>query len=329
MQSCDVPPISSDVLSLILIFLTWITGPYLDRYRVNLGGRREVNHDDGSFLSIEGLTVYLTLSHVIRVVYTSWLKYIHEIRPDDRVYNVRKVKKNEDPCGRTEEQLRSLEWHGIGTTLSDHFLVVGSWILNAELFWPAFASLKKWNPAVEISYAILHLYILSFFMYWAHRLYHENDFLWRNLHSVHHWAYRPQAQNTFEDHWLENTINALAGHYLAQYLLPLGPATFHMVRLLRLLESLEKHSGLIGYWNVAYTIQSILPGSQTPQHHDYHHSGNKCSNYAFSAVGGIWDVVFCTQKEPPHISAGDRKFSKGKQESLNSLGLEDEIKSDQ
>jgi len=329
MQLCGVPPISSDVLSVILIFLTWITGTYLEGHRVYLGGREVNKHDDAFFLSIDGLVVYLTLSLVINTVYTSWLKYIHEIRPDDRVYNVRKVKSNEDPCGRTEEQLRSLEWHSIGTTLSDHVLAVGSWVLNAELFWPAFAPLKKWNPAVELSYAILHLYVLSFFMYWAHRFYHENDYLWCYLHSVHHWAYRPQAQNTFEDHWLENTINALAGNYLAQYLLPLGPATFHMVRLLRLLESLEKHSGLIGYWNVAYSIQSFLPGSQTPQHHDYHHSGNKCSNYAFSAVGGIWDLIFGTQKEPSFISVGDRKSSNGKQKSLNSCWMEDEVKSDQ
>ena len=99
MQLCGVPPISSDVLSVILVFLTWITGTYLEEHRVYLGGREVNKHDDAFFLSIDGLVVYLTLSLVINTVYTSWLKYIHEIRPDDRVYNVRKVKSNEDPCG--------------------------------------------------------------------------------------------------------------------------------------------------------------------------------------------------------------------------------------
>lgn len=143
--------------------------------------------------------------------------------------------------------------------------------------------------------------------YWAHRFYHENDFLWKNLHSVHHWAYRPQAHNTFEDHWLENTINALVGNYLAQYLFPLGPTTFHLVRLLRLLESLEKHSGLVGWWNIAYSLQSLFPGSQQPKHHDFHHSGNKCCNYSFSAIGGIWDTIFGTRKEPLKISCSNNR----------------------
>lgn len=233
------------------------------------------------------------------------------------------MKPDEDESGRTAEKLRILEWHNIGTTLSDYVLAVGSWYLNAQTFWPAFFSVKPLNPAMELCYAIFHLYILSFFMYWGHRLYHENEFLWKNLHSIHHWAYRPQAHNTFEDHWMENTINALNGNYLAQYLFPLGPTTFHIVRLLRLLESIEKHSGLIGWWNVAYSLQSFLPGCQTPQHHDYHHCGNKCSNYSFSAVGGAWDVVFGTRKEPYTVPIEKKCPSPI---SVNDLQLEEECK---
>lgn len=302
MLLCATPPLSSDALTVILVASTWT---YCILVNGDHAGKEE-KYDD-TVLSINGLAVYMTISLIVNFTYTTWLKFIHETHPEDRVYTVRQVKKNEDPCGRTIEQLRSLEWHNIGTTLSDYLFAIGSWYLNAQIFWPAFISVKPLNPAAELCYAILHLYILSFFMYWAHRFYHENDFLWKNLHSVHHWAYRPQAHNTFEDHWLENTINALVGNYLAQYLFPLGPTTFHFVRLLRLLESLEKHSGLVGWWNIAYSLQSLFPGSQQPKHHDFHHSGNKCCNYSFSAIGGIWDTIFGTRKEPLKISCSNNR----------------------
>jgi len=287
------PPVSSDLVQLFLVATTWSFGGILNKIR---GGQCE--KEDDTPLSIDGLVMYMVVSTVINAGYTAWLKYIHKIRPQDHVYSVRQVKVNEDACGRTAEQLRSLEWHNIGTTLFDYLFAIGSWILNAEVFWPAFVSSKPLNPIIELCYAVFHLYILSFFMYWTHRTYHQNEYLWNYLHSVHHWAYRPQAHNTFEDHCVENALNALVGNYLAQYLFPLGPTTFHLVRLLRLLESLEKHSGLVGWWNFAYSLQSFLPGSQKPQHHDFHHSGNKCSNYSFSAVGGLWDVIFGTRKEP-------------------------------
>ena len=43
---------------------------------------------------------------------------------------------------------------------------------------------------------IAHHYCLSFGMYWAHRYLHVNKFLWRHIHSLHHFATIPLARAT-------------------------------------------------------------------------------------------------------------------------------------
>ena len=37
---------------------------------------------------------------------------------------------------------------------------------------------------------------MSFGMYWAHRALHEVPYLWKNVHSIHHWAKHPLSRNT-------------------------------------------------------------------------------------------------------------------------------------
>ena len=71
-------------------------------------------------------------------------------------------------------------------------------------------------------------------MYWMHRALHVNPWLWRNIHSIHHWAKHPLSRSifcpcfpvnfnpfpphrtTYQDHWFDNFGNAIVGHFFAQ-----------------------------------------------------------------------------------------------------------------
>jgi len=97
------------------------------------------------------------------------------------------------------------------------------------------------------------------------------------------------------DHWIDNTLNAAISEVATQMLLPLPFGLLIVSRLLRVCESLEKHSGLSGAFNVVHTLQRVLPCAQMPHHHDWHHEGHKGSNYTFAALGGIWDVAFSSR----------------------------------
>ena len=79
--------------------------------------------------------------------------------------------------------------------------------------------------------------------------------LWRNIHSVHHWAKHPLSRTTYQDHWLDNFANALVGHFAAGILVPLDRTTFWLSRLVRVCESLEKHSGVSCAFNLVHTAQ--------------------------------------------------------------------------
>ena len=99
-----------------------------------------------------------------------------------------------------------------------------------------------------------------------------------------------------QDHWLDNLLNTLVGHVAAQLIVPLDNTMFWASRLIRIAESLEKHSGVSCHWNLAHTMQSWLPYAQMPHHHDWHHEGHKSCNFTFASVGGVRDCVFGTRK---------------------------------
>ena len=139
---------------------------------------------------------------------------------------------------------------------------------------------------------IAHHYCFSFGMYWAHRYLHVNKFLWRHVHSLHHFAKTPLARTTYMDHWADNFFNAFICEVCAPIIVPLPFPVLVASRLFRICESLEKHSGLAGGFNVVHTAQRLLPFAQMPHHHDWHHEGHCGSNYTFASLGGLWDVLF-------------------------------------
>ena len=103
-------------------------------------------------------------------------------------------------------------------------------------------------------------------------------------------------------------------HPAAQILVPLDFRAFVFSRLWRILESLEKHSGVSSCkFNLAHASQRWLPYSQMPHHHDWHHEGAKACNFTFTPLGGLWDCLFGTRKagralirDPPAATAYDR-----------------------
>jgi len=114
-------------------------------------------------------------------------------------------------------------------------------------------------------------------------------------------------------------MNAIAGHGFAQVLVPLDRGMFWFSHIFRILESLEKHSGVSCYFNIAHSLQRWLPFAQMPHHHDWHHEGHKSCNYTFTSIGGVWDCIFGTRKagraselRAEHITRYDVSHSKDK-----------------
>ena len=198
--------------------------------------------------------------------------------------------------GRDMKQLELMDTH-------DKWTMVSQFLLNFGLYFvlPGYYPSKDIGAELQsfqerFLRLVLNHYVMSFGMYWAHRSLHVVPYLWEHIHSIHHWAKHPLSRNTYEDHWFDNFFNAIIGHCFAQILVPLDNPTFWFSRIFRILESLEKHSGVSCGFNIAYSMQQWLPFAQMPHHHDWHHEGFKGSNYTFSSIGGLWDCVFGTRK---------------------------------
>jgi sterol desaturase/sphingolipid hydroxylase (fatty acid hydroxylase superfamily) len=250
---------------------------------------------DGS-MPFSEVAIFFVVASIVRRIYNAYLEAVYFTFPKYRTqppreHKLKKLKK--DLCGREIKQLEILEGHDTWTLISQALLNFAFYFALPG-FYPDSVSQQSWGE--RFVRLVLNHYVLSFGMYWAHRACHDIPFLWEQIHSIHHWAKHPLSRNTYEDHWFDNFANAILGHAFAQILIPLDRQTFWFSHLFRILESLEKHSGVSCVFNLAHTSQQWLPFAQMPHHHDWHHEGFKGSNYTFTSIGGLWDCMFGTRK---------------------------------
>eukprot|EP00038_Savillea_parva_P012754 m.206747 g.206747 ORF g.206747 m.206747 type:complete len:394 (-) comp23455_c0_seq1:496-1677(-) len=247
------------------------------------------------------LALFMLAASVFRRLYNTYLEACYFAFPDVRTQPPREhaLKSHKDLCGRDLQQLATLEFH-------DSLTMTSQFALELALYW----GVAGFHPSPTVSHTwperlvrlVVNHYVLSFGMYWMHRALHANPMLWRRIHSFHHFAKHPLSRNTYEDHWLDNLANAVVGHGIAQVLVPLDYTTFYISRFFRIMESLEKHSGISCRLNIAHSLQQWLPFAQMPHHHDWHHEGHKGCNYTFSSLGGVWDCIFNTRRAGRHTA---------------------------
>ncbi|MGP4953645.1 sterol desaturase family protein, partial [Psychrobacter sp. T6-1] len=147
------------------------------------------------------------------------------------------------------------------------------------LVWPLLKLTGVHNgelPAWYFIIAQLVFFVLldDFLYYWMHRYMHENKWLLKHIHSVHHRIHNTCGINGNYMHWVEYSLTAtltLVGPIL------LG-AHIYVVWLWVILRQVEGADGHIGYdipWNPAH----LLPVYEGPVYHDFHHAKFK-GNYA-------------------------------------------------
>lgn len=125
--------------------------------------------------------------------------------------------------------------------------------------------------ALQIIFFIL---LDDFLYYWMHRYMHENKWLLKHVHSVHHRIRNTCALDGNYFHWLEFVMTgslALVGPMLV------GAHIYVLYGwiILRQLEAADGHAGYDFRWNPLHW----LPLYQGPVYHDFHHAKFK-GNYA-------------------------------------------------
>jgi len=158
---------------------------------------------------------------------------------------------------------------------------------------PLLPSLK----AFIVHFILAHV-INDFFLYWGHRIQHENKWLWENFHSVHHRIATPTAVSTAYIDPIDMTLQSSLPTLLAMVLTQSHPVTFAIFAFSRVAENTFNHCGLDSTLINVVSLK-FLPFRAAIKHHDEHHKFSGYSGNAKNYGEGfwIWDSMFGTSRQ--------------------------------
>ena len=117
------------------------------------------------------------------------------------------------------------------------------------------------------------------FFYFMHRWLHQNKFMLKHVHAIHHRATKPFPLEYLYAHpfeWMLGMVGAFLGFGLILIFMPINMYAFWIFGALRNLHEIHIHSDL------DVPISSQLPGLSKTKHHDDHHAkvtGNYASTF--------------------------------------------------
>ncbi len=156
--------------------------------------------------------------------------------------------------------------------------------------WLSSASLFKLEAHVgPTAGGFIAYFIATFIFYWWHRWRHENDFLWRMFHQIHHSPQRLEVITSFYKHPAEMVVNSMLGSLLVYTTLGLsleGGAVYTACTAI----------GEFYYHTNIRTPRWVGFFFQRPEMHRIHHQHERHKNN----YGDItwWDMLFGTYENP-------------------------------
>ena len=159
---------------------------------------------------------------------------------------------------------------GVGVYFKEWFLSHALWNLNNEL------------PAIIIGF--ISFLMTSFFFYGWHRALHQNAFLWRKIHQLHHSPQRVESLTAFFAHPIDSAFATLLSCLSAYLILGASAEAAAWALLFTGLFNFYIHSDTTSPFWVGYILQR-------PEMHRIHHKrGYHANNYGLP----IWDILFGT-----------------------------------
>jgi sterol desaturase/sphingolipid hydroxylase (fatty acid hydroxylase superfamily) len=161
------------------------------------------------------------------------------------------------------------------------------WFANTSIFHLS----RHVSPALG---GIIAYFIATFVFYWWHRLRHENDFLWRVFHQIHHSPQRIEVITSFYKHPIEMIVNSIIGGLLVYSLLGLSPAAGAFYTLCTALGEFFYHTSIRTPRWIGYVFQR-------PEMHRIHHQRDRHKNNYGDIVW--WDMLFGTYENPTEFNS--------------------------
>lgn len=181
---------------------------------------------------------------------------------------------------------------------SDSVMVLGfrHLFLAKTIYWVLF-------PTFQYISAMI---LADTMQYFAHRAFHANKWLYRNIHAMHHDVYVPFAYGALYNHPLETIPIDAIGFPICLGIVGLDNRQAAFFGVLWTFKMVVDHCGYDFPYN---PCNIVCPNSVL--YHDLHHQrwGMK---YNFSVYGAFWDWCLGTRWSP-HDGKAQAKYRKGKE----------------
>ena len=144
---------------------------------------------------------------------------------------------------------------------------------------------------VSIFYIPLEVFFVliidDFFFYMLHRKMHQNKYIYKKIHKIHHRANTPIPFDYIYVHPLE-WLSGFIGPFIGMLLLGgISIYSFWIYLIVRNIHEIHIHSGIKSSFLV-----NLIPFYGNNEHHDIHHA-KRDGNY--SSTFTVWDRVFKTK----------------------------------
>jgi sterol desaturase/sphingolipid hydroxylase (fatty acid hydroxylase superfamily) len=169
-------------------------------------------------------------------------------------------------------------------------------VLLAGVTWEAW--LSSWSllglsaHLSPLEGGLVAYFVATFVFYWWHRLRHENEFLWRTFHQLHHSPQRIEVITSFYKHPGEMMANSVIGALLVYALLGLSPEAGAVYTACTALGEFFYHTNIRTPQWVGYFFQR-------PEMHRIHHQYQRHKNNYGDIV--CWDILFGTYENPAEV----------------------------
>ncbi|XP_078438036.1 sphinganine C4-monooxygenase 1-like [Wolffia australiana] len=133
--------------------------------------------------------------------------------------------------------------------------------------------------------AVAILFVDTWEYFW-HRLMHQNKFLFKHVHEMHHRMMVPYAYGTLYAHPLDHFLCQIMGSYLSFYLSGMSVRTAACFYTVLTIKAVDDHAS---QW---LPIHRILPNNSA--HHALHHQQEGLKyNFSFPLLN-VWDKLLGT-----------------------------------
>ena len=139
--------------------------------------------------------------------------------------------------------------------------------------------------------------LFDFFVYWAHRWYHEVPELWR-FHSIHHSPEHLDWVSGFRVHPFDFAL--IAPGFIFLIAAGFNPETSGIIAVIQLI------SGIFFHANVNWRFKLFHRIIQTPEFHHWHHANDEEAHWSnYCGFLPFWDILFGTYYMPEDKRPGD------------------------